>query len=290
MTIRMKSILVIGFLGLLATVAVASFSYRFSVATALEDAKGKGKIIIDYVNSTRKFFKDKQRPLIFKHVGKDRFYPEIMSGFVVTRGVYEYFQNFAPEYEFKQATIDPLWAPNTATAEELEIINVFKDHPELERLENTVKRYQKDYYYLAFPVKVDNKKCLRCHGNPKDAPKDQINLYGAKNGYNWTLGDIVSTMIVYIPIDKALTAAKDSALKLFGIVAGAFIFTILCIWFFLDRGVVSPILLLSKRAEELSLGKNLNQGIESKSKDEVGRLSNAIERLRVSLVLLMKRR
>ncbi|MBN1958452.1 MAG: HAMP domain-containing protein [Desulfuromonadales bacterium] len=62
----------------------------------------------------------------------------------------------------------------------------------------------------------------------------------------------------------------------------------MAIWFFLDRSVVSPIVHLAERTERFSLGEDLDDPIVSNSKNEIGALALAIERLRISLVKLLK--
>jgi HAMP domain-containing protein len=61
------------------------------------------------------------------------------------------------------------------------------------------------------------------------------------------------------------------------------------IWLFMDRFVVNPIVRLSIKAEEISLGKNLEESVGIKQNDEIGALANAIERLRMSMVRILKR-
>ena len=57
MGIRMKSILIMGILGLLAITAIGAISYQLSVANALKEAKSKSKIILNYAMATKKYMK-----------------------------------------------------------------------------------------------------------------------------------------------------------------------------------------------------------------------------------------
>ena len=87
-----------------------------------------------------------------------------------------------------------------------------------------------------------------------------------------------------------MTQARLNALILFGIGTGCLLVALFGVWWFLDHSVVQPIVSLSNRTVDISLGKSIEEGIVAKSKDEVGSLAQAIERLRVSIVKMMRRR
>ncbi|MBU0943256.1 MAG: DUF3365 domain-containing protein [Proteobacteria bacterium] len=288
MSIRVRFIVIIGVLSLLASVALAYASYQFSVKNAMADAKTQGAIVFSMIDSSRMYFKKSQRPLVAELVEDDRFYPEIMSGFVMTRGVWEIFEKRFPGYVFKQATIDPLYPPNKADADEKNLIEFFGKNMELKDTEGILAKNGKKYYYFARPVVVEGP-CLRCHGTPDDAPKDQVEIYGTEHGYDWSAGQVVSTSIVYVPLEKAMAAAQKSATALFAMGAAGIVLLMGVIWFFLSSGVVAPLARLQEKTTQISIGKELDEEIGIYSKDEIGDLAKAIDRLRISTAKLLKR-
>jgi HAMP domain-containing protein len=98
----------------------------------------------------------------------------------------------------------------------------------------------------------------------------------------------VSAYMVYVSVEEALAEARRSALSLFLIGMGCLLVVLVSIWLFLDRSVVTPIQHLNRRAEEISLGKNLGEKVALGRKDEIGALSKAVERLRISMEKLLK--
>jgi len=98
MSIRIRFMILIGILSLMATIGIAVSSYQFSVNNAMAEARSKGHLIFDYLQSSRLYFKKHQRPKIFELVGRDQFIPEIMSGFALTRGVWNEFQEKNSDY------------------------------------------------------------------------------------------------------------------------------------------------------------------------------------------------
>ena len=289
MGIRSRFIIIMGIIFGLATMGIGTASYLFSKRNAMQEAKSKGELIFNYILATRDFYTEKQRPLIMEVFEKDRFYPELMSGFVLTRGTFDIFKKNLTGYEFKQATIDPLYPPNKADEWETKLIAMFAAQPELKTHEGTMQRNGETFFYLAKPIKVAGKDCLRCHGDANDAPKDQVEIYGSTNGYNWKDGATVATYVVYVSVEEALANARKSAITLYLIGTGFLLVALIGIWLFMDRFVVNPIVRLSVKAEEISLGKNMEESVSIKQNDEIGALAIAIERLRMSMVRILKR-
>jgi methyl-accepting chemotaxis protein len=289
MGIRSRLILIMGLFSLVATLFIGFASYKLSERNALIEAKNKGQLLFDYIVSYRQYFKEHQRALILELVEENRFYPELMSGFVATRGIWDVFTTRNKEYHFKQATIDPLYEKNKADDNEMNIIKRFQKHSNLKDMEGVIERDDKKYFYMAFPIKITSKKCLRCHGDPMDAPKDQIEIYGTESGYNWKFGEIVSAYIVYVPIQKALVDAKKTAGILFLVGIGSFFIVLVGVALFMSKSIIRPIEYLSDRTEEIIQGKYLDEEIEYQSNDEIGVLARVIDDFRVNRVRRKKK-
>lgn len=290
MGIRSKFIIIITVLSLLATIAIGYTSYMLSRQSAIAEAKSKGEIIYNYIKASGKFFGKYQYPLIMEdNMDKDRFIPELMSKFVVSRMEFEIFQETLEGYLFKQATLDPLWPDNKADGDEKKVIAYFEANSESMEQQGVMEKNGENYFYTARPIRIEKAFCLTCHGDPADAPGDQRDIYGTENGYNWSMGETVGTSIVYISIAQAMDDAKQSALKIFTVGIVCLLVTIICIWVFLDRSVVAPIIQLSSSAKDISIGKNLCDSIHTESNDEIGGLANSIDRMRISVNKLLKR-
>ncbi|MDA3786235.1 MAG: DUF3365 domain-containing protein [Deltaproteobacteria bacterium] len=290
MGIRTRFMIIMGILSLLVLVALGWASYEFSRRAALKEAASKGEIILNYLQAQRQFFRKNQTPLISELIEKDRFYPNLMSGFAASTTTFEYFHQRMPGFMIKYAASNPLKETNRADAFETKILNQFKAEPERKEVSGTISKNGINFFYQAVPLKVDDQNCLECHSDPAIAPKDQVAIYGSESGYNWQMDEIVANLMVYIPISEAIAQAKQTALKLLGIGAGCLLFTLFVISLFLERGVVQPLIRLNNRTEEISLGKGLDQPVVINSNDEIGSLSRAIDRLRISVARMLTRR
>lgn len=289
MSIRVQFLIYLSLVSLLAVGAIGFASYQFSKDAALAEARSKVSILSAYTKASHHFYRKQSIPMVKQLVGKERFYPELMSIFVMTRNIAATFQKDQPGYTIKNATVDPLWPENRADRQELEVINKFRVDPALKVHTGMMQKKGQDFYYEVTPYRVA-KKCLRCHGDPLDAPKDQVMIYGDTNGYHWKLGDTVSGLFVYVPISEAMGKAKANALKLVAVGAGGVILSLILVVVFLGVKVVRPIEELARHADNVSLGKHLDVPINVTPNREIGSLSRAVDRLRLSIARFMKRK
>ncbi|MFN2365269.1 MAG: DUF3365 domain-containing protein [Desulfurivibrionaceae bacterium] len=290
--IRAKFITMMALLGILALVGIGYGAYTFSMQNSMREADTKAKIMEAYVKAGRAYFMKEQRPLVNALVEADRFYPELQSGFGITRRILDQVQEESLQgFLFKQASLVPHHPPNKADLFEQNIIKRFQTEKNAE-LTGVVEKNGKPFYYRSRPIKMAGEGCLLCHKDPADAPKDLLELYGS-DGFdkNFKSGDIFAAYMIYVPLAPAIEAAKTQAAILFGGGALMTIFGLLVIYFFLDIRIVKPLMELSARTQEVSVGRNLDKSLLSgKMKDEVETLARSIDRLRISLVKMLKRR
>ena len=149
-----------------------------------------------------------------------------------------------------------------------------------------MEKNREKYFYIAQPV-VAKKGCLKCHGKPEEALGGRVKKYPGPGGYNYVANDVVATFVAYVPIQKALENLKDTALKT--ILAGicSILLILALVWLFLEFGVTKPIVNLTKLADNMSRGKDLDKTINSKSNDEIGALYNSYNRMRISVIKLI---
>ena len=291
--IRAKFITMLAALGVVALLGMGYGAYTFSLKNSMKEAETKARIIDAYIKASRAYFMAVQRPLISELVEKDRFYPEIMSGFGITRRTVDMIDaEQLKGFQFRQVSVSPHHPPNKADKFEQDLIAKFKADPKKEEASGTTTHNGELYFYTSRPIRMDGKGCLKCHLDPAQAPKDLVEVYGTA-GFDakYKEGDIFAAYVVYVPLAPAVAAAKQQALMLFAVGATMMLLGLLFIYVFLDQRIVKPIMELSSRTEEVSVGRNLDKSLMSgKMKDEVETLARSIDRLRISLVKMLKRR
>ena len=66
-----------------------------------------------------------------------------------------------------------------------------------------------------FSARRMNTSCLRCHGDPKDAPTSLIKEYGDKAGFYRPIGEIIGMDVVAIPLRKITEGLWSKSKTLF---------------------------------------------------------------------------
>lgn len=287
MTIRKRFVLIIGLVSLIAISFLSLATYWFSMKNAELEAKRKAQIIASYQDATQRYFQERQKPLIDLLIEQDRFYPELMSRFALVRIINQYFAKEMPGYKVKSASLNPLKLSNKADSDEVKIINRFKQ-TKLKRQKGLMQKNGDPYFFYAKPQMV-KKDCLSCHSSPDDASKDQVAIYGDKHGYGWEAGEINAATIIYVPFEKVLAEAKANAMKIFLFGVVLFGICMLIITFSIYKYIVHPVVYLSTRVKEISLGQTLEESVSYNRKDEIGTLAASINRLRISIKKMMKR-
>jgi len=96
------------------------------------------------------------------------------------------------------------------------------------------------------------------------------------------VGELVGAVMVSVPFDAIILRAQLNGLIRGLVVFGIFLAITLFILITLDRLVFKPVEELQRKAEEIAKG-NVDEPIEVKSDDEIGKLAESFERMRVSI-------
>ena len=274
-------------LGILAALGFSAFNYMEIKESVISNAFKKAELINSFAMASRTYTVNTMRPLAVKAMGPEQFHPEIMGGFFVARAIAETFSDDQPGYSFKQATINPVNLKNRADAEETRIIDEMTRTQGAGSMQGIIEKDQERYFYIAKPV-IAKQGCLKCHGDPEKAPMGRKTLYPGPGGYNYNADDVVAAFITYVPVEKALSEVNRTTLKiaLTGIAFIVIIFFV--IWFMIDRIVTRPLVVLTGLADDVSRGKSLTTDLTYRSKDEIGELYQAFDRMRKSVVKLLR--
>lgn len=118
----------------------------------------------------------------------------------------------------RQVSDRPRNPKNLATGPELEAIRLFKINPELKDYFKMVKKGGKEYYFYAYPLRVEPA-CLQCHGEiGREVDRETYKLlkkYYGVGAFNYKEGEVRGILAVYIP--KEEFSEKVTFLKYRGI-------------------------------------------------------------------------
>lgn len=151
-----------------------------------------------------------------------------------------------------------------------------------------VEGYDQGSYRYVEPVMVQEA-CLKCHGDPANAPREVIEKYGDKKAFGYKVGDVRGVISVKLPDltlgDVLPTMANPLTITLL-------ILAVSINFLFTRYGLIRRMRNLTESAEAISEGdleRELKYTKPATSKDEIDHLYHAVHLLRNSMNIAMQR-
>ncbi len=288
-SIKGKISLFISVIAVVSGLAIGFYTYREELSLAKKASQEKVKLTMTFAKSTREYVRGTLRPRIYELMNKydcirEDFILEAQSSSFVTNKIFEQVSREFRGLLLRQVAFRPLNPKNTPTEVETQIINLFrtKNLPEYSDIVE-INNYR--YLVSAFPVKV-KASCLHCHGTRDAMPQAIKKLYNPPYDPNWKVGNIQGGVFIYEPYEATILKAQLS-----GIIKGGFVFFLNIavmglVLLILNRYVFKPIDVLKEHADKISKGE-IEEKIPINSDDEIGQLTKAFERMRISIKKVM---
>jgi PAS domain S-box-containing protein len=271
-----------------AVIVVISANYNMR-QQALIEAQSKARIILDRNLATHTYFSKIMKPKIFEWSEpfrtKEYFDPTWMSSTFAIREIEKYFKSFSPSgYFFKDAALNARSPENEADEYERAFLEKLNADKKIEA-ESTVRKIDgKPYLVVLRKGEVMEASCLRCHSNPKDAPKGLTDYYGSERSFNRKAGDVVSAVSFRIPLSEAYKAANIFSLKL----SALLLIVLACLfaiqyWFY-RRYLLNPLNVMREKANQIAIHEEyLGEQIPQPFGRELSELTAAFNEMSVKL-------
>jgi diguanylate cyclase (GGDEF)-like protein len=226
-----------------ATILVILF-FKQTYTYAISEAEKQIETLLLMHKAIHTYVKKTQKPEIYrlKDTGKlykEYFNPKILSFTYIARHIKDNLNlelkkfNHSPIY-FKSAAINPRNLINKANQQEQNLLKMM-NAKKITKYSEIITKNGLPYLYFAMPVNSNKQSCLRCHGDPKDAPQELIERYGSKAGFYEKFGEIRALISIRIPLKKKLNEAKKIALYLSTITIIILIIIFIFIVYFICR-------------------------------------------------------
>ena len=137
-------------------------------------------------------------------------------------------------YIYKLAAINPRNPVNKADKLEKELIKKFNDGA-IVSFEDIVEREGEKYLYKAIPSTKNKESCMRCHGDPKVAPKDIVKRYGNKDGFFEPVDHIRAMVSLMAPLEGLMLEANKYFYIISFVIAIVMLFIYSTIFFFIRQ-------------------------------------------------------
>ncbi|WP_457573665.1 c-type heme family protein [Desulfolithobacter sp.] len=207
-----SALLLIGF-GLLAS----TLYYLHLKSLLIRDALDTSEVILLEVESIREYVKNVLRPTISRRESPDTFIIEVMSSTYVSLNIMRRFGAKKPGYSFRRASLNPLNSENRADAFEEEMFSWFEEDPSRTLWRGIVPRNGKLSFVTIIPDYME-KSCLRCHGDPSQAPAEIVRRYGTAGGFRFKEGNLAGINSVSIPVADAFARIRRNSIGIFIII------------------------------------------------------------------------
>ncbi len=197
----------------------------------------------------------KIRPVLESRLGKDEFIPEAMSTSFISRSIFEKVRRQFPDCVMHFASDNPRNPVNKASPDEQRMIEYFRKNPQVKEKVEEIEIGGRRHLTF-FAPKYVKPECLRCHGDPKDAPADLIARYGAKASFHQTLGDVAALDTVAVPLDRIDAAATADMRRQSLILAGGFLLLFVSVAVVFRLAVTRRLTAMARRFREIAAGAN----------------------------------
>jgi signal transduction histidine kinase len=204
------------------TILFLSLTYEYyqqAKHSAIDNATFKvDELLLNY-QAFRNYVSNIQKEEIYRlqkkgSLDKSYFHPEVMSSTYSARGINIQYnklrekKGLAP-IVIRFASDHPRNSNNLATPKEAKLLKLFNEN-KIKEYKEIVKKDGKTIFYYVLPTKRTTKKCMRCHSDPKIAPKGLVDIYGDKNGFHEKVGKIRAILSTSYPMDYDLKEARKT--------------------------------------------------------------------------------
>lgn len=178
-------------------------------------------------------------------------------------------------------------ASNQPDSYELNAIHIFKTdlvRPP-QKQSHFVETFEGNRYRYSIPIKV-TETCLRCHGAPKDAPREVLEKYGDQRAFYYRIGDVRGIITVDLPVLSLSSASPIFNVYSISLFVAAFLFNFLL----LKRIIVDRIKSVTALTEKMvhgDVGSDWSEYYRKDSRDEIDMLYRAMDLMKTSVRIAM---
>lgn len=251
---------------------------------AIEENSAKLQDLLMHDKALHSYVEHTIKPVIYKlkqngFIPQDYFDPKVLSLSYISRNVMSEYnklriKNNLEEIKHKFASDNPRNPLNLANDKESEILKKLNDGTIKENFYKFTKD-KKEYIFYAMPVAQNAASCMHCHGDPKDAPKNLIKLYGDKTAFHENVGDIRALVSITMPLTEEIKKMNSIFMFFAFVLFIIFIIIYIIIYYFAKELYKRDIKLIDK-ANKDALTKIYNRHVFNKDIEDIINPDNAI--------------
>lgn len=266
---------------------IGALTYRMLQDGARAQVLGQAQLMMQAMSSVRKYTSVQLLPLLEPVEAQTKsFLPQTVPGYAATEN-FAYLRAQFPEYSYKEATLNPTNLRDRAVEWEADVVNAFRNDPNLKTYNGEREAATGPALYFAQPLRA-GAACLHCHSTPDVAPPAMIARYGSANGFGWKENEVIGAQVVSLPLSVPLAIARNEFRTVLIYLGIIFLASLAVLNLALYFTIAKPAARLSDMANRISLGDLEVPELPVKGGDEIADLAEAFNRMRRSLVTAMK--
>jgi len=262
---------------------ISHFAYSFLMSNARQQVLQQAELMAASASATKDYTDEEVSPILEKTPQHNsNFLPQTIPFYAATV-TFKRLRTSYPDYEIREAALNPTNLDDRATEWEVDLINYFRNNTSQTQHVGERSTPTGEVLYFAAPI-VAAPGCLSCHSQVSIAPKAMIRHYGPEHGFGWKPGEIVGAQIVSVPMAVPVGLANDGFRNLLISLGTIFLLTIVLIDIAMYLIVIRPLRKVSKNADIISKGEIDLPLLEVKGKDEIAEVTASFNRMHTSLI------
>lgn len=217
------------FLFLLLPIFVMAFAllvaifYQKAEAFAVDEARKDALSFLLSHKAVHRYVVETQRPEIYRlqesgQLYKEYFSPKVMSFTYIARNIMgrlneERGKAGLPTIYFKLAADNPRNPVNQADPFESALL-ARMNRGEVKEISEVVQQDGASMLHVALPIDRSSQACLKCHGDPQDAPAELLAQYGDQAGFHESPNSIRALISLRVPLTQPIQTAHAFATML----------------------------------------------------------------------------
>jgi HAMP domain-containing protein len=266
------------------TILSAYLSLQFLEQNARDQVLRQARLMMESASSMRHYTTSEIKPILDNpFTRRTKFYPQTIPAYAATQSFNALRTGGYPDYNYKEAVLNPTNLRDRAVDWEADVINSFRNFRDRTEVIGQRETPSGLSLFLAHPITAAPA-CLECHSTPKAAPPPMVQVYGTANGFGWKPNEIVGAQIVSVPMALAVSVARGAFKTLMLYLGGVALVTVIVLDLALVLTVIRPVSRLSAMANEISEGNMDMPELPVRGKDEIAALASSFNRMHISLV------
>lgn len=205
---------------IVAYVVLVSVYYQKTEVYAIAEAEKAALDTLLTHKAIHRYVTEVSRPEIYRLQNegllyKEYFSPKVMSFTFTARSIMGLINDEREKVGllrmyFKLATDNPRNPVNQADAFESAILERM-NRGEVNEVRQVVDQDGEATLHLAVPIDRSSRGCMKCHGDPEDAPAELVALYGNQRGFHEDPDKIRALISIRVPLSQTIGAANEVA-------------------------------------------------------------------------------